>query len=434
MSSISVPETVRTEAQGQRGLVIAYSAFLLVAIGRVGDLIPGLASVPLAKIAMGMSLALLIVTWKQLPKLPVVTTRWTRNALLLAAVAVLTAPVSVWLGNSVAFVLLELPVLGATVIVCCKLSSSWSQIRTIGKVLVVSAFALALSALLRFHGGRASAYAANYDVNDLAYVLVSILPLAIAFALIAKGGAARTWYGGAAVTMALAALLTGSRGGLVGLLAELAFLVLRPIKRPQVRPDGTRLRPRVIASLLGVVCIAAVIWPNLPVETRTRLATAATLGSDYNSDAHNQEGRISVWQRNFLAVLGRPIGFGVQSFEMVDLRTGGRFKAPHNSYLQALVELGFVGLLLFLRAYLIPWRALQRARQTLLAATPGDERDQVLVFARMLQAGLLANAVAGFFLSMAYSVLLWTLLATAIGCASLPTLASDPRRSPVVNG
>jgi O-antigen ligase len=168
-----------------------------------------------------------------------------------------------------------------------------------------------------------------------------------------------------------------------------------------------------------VVCIGAVIWPNLPLETRARLATVTSLGSDYNLDSTERNGRTSLWQRNFLAVLGRPIGFGADTFPMVDLRNGGRFRAPHNSYLQMLVELGFVGFALFLRAYIIPWRMLQAARQTLLAATPNAERDELLVFARMLQAGLLGNAVAGFFLSMAYSILLWTLLAVAACCSSL---------------
>jgi O-antigen ligase len=423
--SIDIPETAVDAAPSeQRGLAIAYSAFLFVAIGRVVDLIPGLRSVPLGKVSMGIALILLVFKWRELPKLPAITKSWTRNALLLVAVAVLTAPFSIWRGASLAFLALVLPVLLATVLVCCKLSSTWQQLRVIGRTLVISALALALSAVLGFHGGRASTYAANFDTNDVAYVLVSVLPLAVAFALNAKARSGRLWYGGAATIMVIASLLTSSRGGFFGLLAVMAFLVLVPIRRPQAREDGTRKRPRVLASLLGILCVAAVVWPNLPEQTRTRLATVLSLGSDYNSDVTNTEGRTSLWRRNFLALLDRPIGFGVESFPMVDLTTGGRFKAPHNSYLEAMVELGFIGFVLFLRAYTLAWRLLQRARQRLLADAPSDERDEMLVFARMLQAGLLGNAIAGFFLSMAYSIVLWTLLATAIGCASVVALSS----------
>ena len=56
------------------GLEMAYWAFLLIAVGRVGELVPGLASLPLAKISMGIGLMLLIAKWKRLPKLPAVAT------------------------------------------------------------------------------------------------------------------------------------------------------------------------------------------------------------------------------------------------------------------------------------------------------------------------------------------------------------------------
>ena len=45
-----------TERLDLRGLVMAYSAFLLIAVGRIGELVPGLGSLPLAKVAMGIAL------------------------------------------------------------------------------------------------------------------------------------------------------------------------------------------------------------------------------------------------------------------------------------------------------------------------------------------------------------------------------------------
>src|SRR4029077_638825 len=98
--------------------------------------------------------------------------------------------------------------------------------------------------------------------------------------------------------------------------------------------------------------------------------------SDYNMDVENKTGRSGIWKRNFQAALRRPVGYGIDSFQMVDLRNGGMFKAPHNSYLQVLVELGFLGLWLFVRMYLLSWAALQRVRQSLLAAAPSDEHEQ----------------------------------------------------------
>ncbi len=75
---------------------------------------------------------------------------------------------------------------------------------------------------------------------------------------------------------------------------------------------------------------------------------------------------------------------------------GGQFRAPHNSYLEMLVELGFLGLLLFIRMYVLSWRALRRVRQSLLALAPREEEDQMLVFGRMLQVALVWKSVSGF--------------------------------------
>ena len=408
------PLNVQTERLNLRGFRIVYAVFLLTAIGRVGELVPGLGSVPLAKITMGIGLVLLIAKWKQLPKLPAVATPFSRTAIALVALAVVTAPFSVWRGMTLAFLTVQLPVMAAAVIVCCKISYTWEVLRGIMRVLVVAAVALGLTATLAFHGGRASA-SDSYDTNDLAYVLVSILPLALAFTLTAKTKAKMLVNAGVCIMLLFVVLLTQSRGGLFGLVAMLAVMVLVPLRRPQ----GGKSRNRIVLPAVGLVCASMLVWTFLPAETRERLSSVLQLSSDYNMDTTNKDSRSAIWKRGIAAALQRPIGYGVSTFEMVDVRMGGKFRAPHNSYLQVLVELGFLGMLLFIRLYVLCWRALQRMRKSLLALAPSEEHDQMLIFARMLQVALVGNSVSGFFLSMSYSVLLWVLFAAAIACVSL---------------
>jgi len=382
--------------------------------------VPGLGSLPLAKMAMGIGIALLIAKWKRLPKLSASTAPLSRTALALAAVAVVTTPFSIWPGPSLHFLTQQLPVGAAAVVVCCKISYTWDALRGIMRALVVAAVALALTALSAFHGGRADAANNSYDTNDLAYVLVTILPLALAFTLTAPTRVKRLINASVCAVLVLSLLLTSSRGGLLGLVAMLAVLVLMPLKRPQ---DG-KSRNRIVLPLAGLVCAFMLVWSQLPAGTRDRLSTVLQLGNDYNMDATNNTSRSGIWERNFAAALRRPVGYGVESFLMVDFRNGGKFKTAHNSYLEVLVELGFLGLWLFMRMYVLSWRAMQRVRQRLLAAAPSEEHDQVLVFARMLQVALVGNAVSGFFLSMAYNVLLWVLFAAVIACASLVAATS----------
>jgi O-antigen ligase len=408
------PLNVQTERLELRGIRIVYAVFLLTAIGRIGELVPGLGSVPLAKISMGIGLLLLIAKWKRLPKLPAAATPFSRTAFALVGLAVVTAPFSIWRGMTLAFLTVQLPVIAAAVIVCCKLSYTWDVLRGIMGVLVVAAVALGLTATLAFHGGRATA-SDSYDTNDLAYVLVSILPLALAFTLTAKTKAKMLVNAGVCVWLLFVVLLTQSRGGLFGLVAMLAVMVLVPLRRPQ----GGKSRNRIVLPVVGLVCASMLVWTFLPAETRERLSSVLQLSSDYNMDTTNRDSRSAIWKRGIAAALQRPIGYGVSTFEMVDVRMGGKFRAPHNSYLEVLVELGFLGLVLFFRLYVLCWRALQRVRKSLLALAPSEEHDQMLIFARMLQVALVGNTVSGFFLSMSYSVLLWVLFAVAISCVSL---------------
>jgi O-antigen ligase len=413
------PVNVQAEPWELRGLRIAYAVFLLTAIGRVGELVPGLGSLPLAKISMGIGVILLISFWKRLPRLPPVADPFVRTALVLLGLAVLTAPFTIWPGMALIFFTLELPVMAATVVVCCKISYTWERLRGNLRLLVFAAVGLGLVAILTFHGGRASA-GNSYDTNDLAYVIVTILPLALGFALTAKTKAQMLINAGICIMLLFAVLLTSSRGGLFGLVAMLAVLTVIPLKRPQ----HAKSRNRIVLPAIALVCASMLAWACLPAETQNRFASVLQLGSDYNLDTTNRDSRSAIWGRGFSAVLQRPIGYGVNTFPMVDVRMGGKFRAPHNSYLQVLVELGFLGLLIFSRMYLLSWRALQRVRGRLLALEPSEKHDQMLVFGRMLQVALVGNTVSGFFLSMAYSVTLWVLFAAVIACVSLVAPAS----------
>jgi O-antigen ligase len=418
------PVNAETERLELVGLRIAYAVFLLTAIGRIGELIPGLGSVPLAKISMGIGVILLIAVWKRLPKLNAAATPFARTAFALVGLAVITAPFSIWPGMTLLFFTTQLPVIAAAVVVCCKISYTWDHLRGIMRLLVGAAVGLAFVAMLAFHGGRASV-GNDYDTNDLAYVLVTILPLALAFTLVAKTKAMILVNAGICILLLAALLLTSSRGGLFGLVAMLAVLIAKPLKRPQ----HAKPRNRIVLPAIGLVCASMLAWACLPAETQERLSSVLQLTSDYNLDTTNRDSRSAIWERGFSAVLQRPVGYGVHSYEMVDVRMGGKFRAPHNSYLQVLVELGVLGLLFFSRMYLLSWRALQRMRRHLLALAPSEKHDQMLVFGRMLQVALVGNAVSGFFLSMAYSATLWVLFAAVIACVSLvaPKSARPPQ-------
>jgi O-antigen ligase len=184
----------------------------------------------------------------------------------------------------------------------------------------------------------------------------------------------------------------------------------------------------MLLSLFVAACVAAVAWPLLPVEHQQRLASIVDLESDYNMDPNNDRGRGQIWERGMRAVAERPWGYGVQAHQMVDLRFGGRGAAAHNSFVEIAVELGVLGAVLLLRVYAQSFFGLGRIRKSLaLEANRTPTQDEQAVFYRMLQAGLVANLVAGFFLTMAYASTLWALVAVTMSCLALHAPAREPK-------
>jgi len=163
--------------------------------------------------------------------------------------------------------------------------------------------------------------------------------------------------------------------------------------------------------------IGVSVWPQLPPETRARLATIVNLGSDYNVD-DEKNGRVEIWERGLEALAHRPIGIGVNAFPMVDVKYG--FHTAHNSLVLVLVELGPVGFVMYLAILLHTWRGLTKIRRTLRQLdAPWEEQRQQAIFSRMLQASLVGNFIAGEFLSATYFYAYWANLAVAMGFIAL---------------
>jgi hypothetical protein len=411
----TAPNAVANSGAEIGALQIGTWAFLLIAVGRAGELVPGLSHVPVAKIALAFTLIFLVKKWQQLPKLDPSVRPLAKNALWLIVLALVLTPFSIWPGASRAFLFQDLPPLIVSSVLVYKMSSSWRALRGTLLTLVVSGLILSRAALSGYSAGERAAANTMYDTNDLAYVLVTVFPLAVGFLMSAKTARARAFHLAVVSANLVATLLTASRGGFLALLFVVALFILLPVKGGAA--SGRRMG-RALGSLVIVGCLCIAIWPSLPQPTRERLASILDIGNDYNLDPNNPTSRGQIWKRGMTAAIGRPIGFGVDAFPMVDLRMNGRMEPPHNSFVQAAVELGFAGLFLFLRMYLLTWRALGTARNSLLTAKREDQQELAL-FLRMLQLSLAGNIVAGFFLSMAYVTLLWVTFSVSMGCVVL---------------
>jgi O-antigen ligase len=406
--------------------------FLAIAVGRINQIIPGLSSLPLAKLAVVIAGGAFLAERKKKRTLPALSAggrRLLRAGIWMVCLAVLLTPASIWPGSSVHFVLFDLPPLIVATAIACSMRKSWTSLRGSMLVLLLCGFVLgALAALSRSHG-RADDASTDYDPNDLAYILVTVVPLGLAFISLANSRIPKLLYAFMTVTTVAALLLTESRGGLLGFLTILLLMVFLPLGVASPGKGMRNLRSSVAIALV-IACAGAVVWSQLPQSAQERYMTLLHLNHDYNTNLNDTTGREDVWLRGLRALAARPIGYGPNTYPMVDFRFGGKFKTAHNSYLQALVELGPLGLWLFVRMYLLTLRELQRTRSTMLArASPSTDQTERAVIARALQYGVLGNMVSGFFLSDAYSMLPWIIfgLAAAISAAPAVEQRTQPR-------
>jgi hypothetical protein len=322
-----------------------------------------------------------------------------RSAFALFILAALSVLFSIWKSASLTYLFGPVLVVAVGFLLTIKLADNRRALLVTLFVLVCAGLVQGGAAFISGHG-RISA-GESYDANDLAYLLVTLLPVSFAFFARSPTRVRRGWFILLSALLVLAILLTQSRGGLLGLVAVIGYLVVRPMPR-SLPPADLKANAGVMRRAAIVVLASGLAWVALPSTTKDRLATVLTLSGDYNSDTTLETGRLAIWSRNSKATLARPIGFGLDTFNVVDMRTGGRFKAAHNSVLQVLVELGFLGVFIYLRLYWLAWHSLRN---------PCSNDLDSATLCHGLRAALIGNFVSGFFLSQAYSNLLWTLLA-----------------------
>ena len=177
-----------------------------------------------------------------------------------------------------------------------------------------------------------------------------MLSFFLAFGMMAQGALlfgsrsrkGKIFYGTMILLCVLVEFLTFSRGGYLGFLAAIIFLILvifgKSLKQKLTK--GRLLGLGIFFTLLAVVLIA---FPENPVTSR--------LVSSFDLNEGSNLGRLKIWRQAEELFLSRPIlgvGLGAYSFE---IKPGASYREPiyaHNLYLEFLAETGILGFLFWL--------------------------------------------------------------------------------------
>lgn len=222
------------------------------------------------------------------------------------------------------------------------------------------------------------------DNNSFALAAIMTVPLLYFLAGEVRSKYLKFGFQAAALLSIFSALGSHSRGALLAVVAMTGFLWLKSKNK--------------LALALVVVVMVPVVVAFLPAEWFERMHTIQT----YQEDA-SAMGRINAWYTAFNVANARITGGG---FAMANSYVFGlyapdptHYLAAHSIYFQILGEHGWIGLFLFMAFWIVTWL---NCGWVIRHAKGLPELAWAVSLTRMLQVSLIAYAVGGAFLSMAY--------------------------------
>lgn len=245
------------------------------------------------------------------------------------------------------------------------------------------------------HGERFNIYGTTFDSNDTAYVLLSLFPLSL-FYVFSNEGLFRKLLGVLVIFSSFLIILkVESRGGILGLGAVLAIMLLTKI-------GGIKKSQK--AMILIIICGGLVF--NIDKINMDRYLTLTDISSDYNLTS--ETGRLEIWKYGVEIIIDHPIiGVGVNSFPRVvgykreQLNLPPRWQVAHNSYIQVAAELGLVGFFVFFLMNVKTMLTFLRISRI----EPKSPRDyEIRIIAGMMLLGFVGHSIAAFFLTQGYSI------------------------------
>lgn len=234
----------------------------------------------------------------------------------------------------------------------CSINSS-ARLRRLTTVLTVFGFAYAFYAILQmvlspdkiygiYKPQSATPFGSFVNRHNFAAVIEMLIafPLGMIFTGSVRADK-RLLYLVAAGLMGTSMLLSGSRGGLVALIAEILLLIIIT-----TRSKGTKsiLLKGGLSFLLLLSAVGGAIFVGGDTSL-TRFADSAA-SDDITSS------RVQIWANTVTIIrnslpLGAGIGAYPQAYTQVDTASGfERVEQAHNDYLQVIADAGLVGLVL----------------------------------------------------------------------------------------
>jgi O-antigen ligase len=403
-------------------LLLCVAAYILIAVGRVHQLFPALELLHPAALAGFLGIVLYLIDSQAERRGIHLAVPTTKRLLGFTIWMILCVPGALVVSNSFTVVVGNFIKTGIMYAVVASAVRGTIDVERLARVYLASAVLYTLVVMSRFDLGSGNDWRLGhlyyYDANDFATYLVTAMPLGLYFTHTSRRLWGRLLAGFALVVLTLGFVWSGSRGGFLALAAVAAFILIRYSAIP--------LRWRLSAAALVVMVLVGTAsdqyWRQM-----------STIFSDTDYNRTQETGRLQIWSRGLKYMLDNPLfGVGPGNFQAAEGRLsefadrqqfgiGVRWNAAHNTFVQIGAETGIPGLLLFVALLVSAFGALRRSRHDSLLA-----RDRTAAsLAPALTASLLGFVVGSIFLSLAYSEMLYTLVALGVGLRKVTEFEAD---------
>jgi putative inorganic carbon (hco3(-)) transporter len=339
-------ETQEKRDWGFLGLLL----FTAVLYFRPQDQIPGLSILPLAEIAALFGLGAMVYNRMSRGQ---TFSRITPELLAVAGLALvmlLTAPFSVWKGGAIHTFTDRFAKVLLIYVLMTNTLTSLLRVQRFMMIVIAATGYLAARAVFDYlrgfnliENGRVQGAVGGMfqNPNDLALNMVSVLPMAVLWAVAARRPMHRLFAASLALMMLFTIVMSYSRGGFVGLAVMVLILGYHLARQ---RPAA------VAAAALGLVLV-------LPLAPSSYWNRIASITDESKDDTGSRKARRIAMREAWQTFLTFPFyGVGAGMFEAYN--PPGReeiWRETHNVVLQVAAELGILGLALF---FFMMWRAL----------------------------------------------------------------------------
>jgi putative inorganic carbon (hco3(-)) transporter len=391
-------------------LLISISILLAISVARVHVFVPGADLIRPALLVAAVTLVVFLGENRGVRSVKHLKHPLAMLMLFVAVWAVAGAPFALYIRQAVTYLFESFLRTGVLVVVAAAAVRNIHDVKRLAMVVAGGAGVYAWFAALP--AGFRAVSAGGYDPNDSAMLLVLAMPLIVLFAMRGRTFTIRVLFAVALLVCTVALVRTGSRGGFLAFVAVGAYLLFffRGIK--------PAMRVAAVAGAAGILAFTATgdFWDRME---------SITDADDYNHTEFS--GRKQIWERARWYMAQSPVfGVGIDNFTVAEGQHpetvyrisqgwGTKYSVAHSIWYTVGAELGFPGIIAYIAIFVMGALYMRR----IIRLARGSPGSPVLAEAEGLASALLGSliaiAVAGTFLSLAYAPMVWGIFALMLG-------------------